>query len=456
MLLPEMYVRDPLQVLPRYLENTWKSVSYRKVFGPNLDMIRDFVDTEFPILGEKPNPEREEVQEWLDTELYRKRFPSMTTFGDAQAKEDLSRKLSTYHVWTKLFSSVLSPPRNIAAGFNMAVPLAGGRNTMKGIVKALQQGRTGFKDARVAGAISERVMRDAYETSKGEENTFWGNIKEAKWHPFMVTERFVRAFAFHAGQYRAESLFRQAMEGEKRALRELDHELGSARLAKDLAAGVLSASSRDLYGLVMSDDVAGNTSPMRLPKWMNTPEGRVLFQFRRIAFDQTRVLKDKVWMPATRGEFGPFLRWAAAVGLSSYAIAALASMMVGGDDKKEKEPNGPGAQAWAFIQYMNTCNALGMVGDMAGGLNSGDDWGNTPLVGTMVGPTLSSVLHAAKDLAYDAPMKNDAARELKQIAKREIPLLSKLSKWEWSSPAFGWLRTGKDKAGKYPVETWEN
>lgn len=455
MLLPEMYIRDPLQVLPRYLENTWKSVSYRKVFGPNLDMVRDFVDTEFPMRGEKPSPEREEVQDWLDTELYRNRFPSMTTFGDAQQKEDLARRLSTYHVWTKLFSSVLSPPRNIAAGFNMAVPLAGGRNTMRGIIKALQQGRTGFKDARVAGAISERVMRDAYETSKGTKGTFWDKVKDAKWHPFMVTERFVRAFAFHAGQYRVESLFRQAMKGDSKAIRELQHELGAERLAKDMAASQLSPASRDLYGLAMSDDVAGSTSPLRMPRWMNTPEGRVIFQFRRIAYDQTRVLKDKVWLPTTRGEFGPFLRWAAAVGLSSYVIASLTAMIKGDDDKQDKE-KGPGAQAWAFMQYLNTANALGMVGDMASGINSGDDWGNTPLVGTMVGPTLSSVLHAAKDLAWDAPHKDGAGPEFKQIAKREIPLLSKLSKWEWSSPAFGWLRTGKEKGADRPVEMWNN
>jgi hypothetical protein len=451
MLLAEMYIRDPLQVLPRYLESTWKAVSYRKAFGPNLDMIRDFLDTAFPLVGDKASPEREQAEEFIDTELYRSRFPTM--LGDQEKNEALARKLNSYHVWTKLFTSVLSPARNLAFGLNMAIPLAGGRNTMKGILQALGQGRTGYKNARVAGAITERVIRDAYETSKGTKGTFFDKFKEANWHPFMVTEKFIRAFAFHAGQYRAESQFRAALAGDKRALAELQHELGGDRLAKDLAAGALSSASKDLYGLAIAEDIAGSTRPMRLPRWMNTPEGTVIGQFRRIAFDQTRVLKDRVFLPATRGQFGPLVRWGAAVGVSAYVIAALASMLNGDDDKKKKEKDGAGQMAWAFIEYVNNVNALGLWGDMAGGLNSGDDWGNTPLVGTMVGPTLSSVLHAAKDIFYDAPQKGDAAPELKQILKREIPFLSKLAKWD--VPGFQWLKSDKAKSTPAKVEMWK-
>jgi hypothetical protein len=156
--------------------------------------------------------------------------------GDEEGKEGLARKLTAYHVYTKLFTSVLSPARNVAFGLNMAIPLAGGRNTLKGIMTALAEGPTGYKHARMAGAIMDRVIRDAYETSKGTQGTAWDKISGAveKWHPFMVTERFLRVFAFHAGQYRAESLFRSALAGDKRAIRDLQHELGAERFDKAL------------------------------------------------------------------------------------------------------------------------------------------------------------------------------------------------------------------------------
>jgi len=441
MLLPEMYIRDPADVLPRYLETTWKAVSYRKMFGPNLDMIRDFLDTEFPILGEKPSPEREEAEDFLDTELYRNKFSSRIV-ADTKRAQEVAGTMTGYQVWTKLFTSVLAPARNIAFGTNMSIPIAGGRNTLKGMIEVLRKGRNGFKNARVAGAISERVIRDAFESSKGNDKTAFSRFKEnvSYWHPQSVTERFIRAFSFHAGQYRGESLFRDAMTGNKRAIHDLTEALGENRLAEDMAAGRFSNAARDLFGLSMSEDIAGSTRPLRLPRWMNTPEGAVLFQFRRIAFDQTRVLKDKVLIPATRGEFGPLLKWGAAVGVSSYIMATLASMLYG-DDKKKKKPSGAGQEAWAFVEYLNNVNALGLYGDVSLGLNSGDDYGDAPLVGTMLGPTLSSVLHAAKDILWDAPHKNDAGEELKQIAKREIPFLGKLAKW--GVPGFEELNAAK-------------
>lgn len=455
----DMYIRDPLVVLPKYLERTHKTIAYRHIFGPNLEMINDFLDTEFPLMGDKPSIERERVKEFIDVELYHGRFAPQW-MDDSDKANKIAGIVGTYNTWTKLFTSVLSPVRNIAFGTNMAIPLAGGRNTIKGIMDVLLKGTNGFKNARIAGAITDRAMRDMYAVSKGEKNTVWEKVKGADWHPFMITERFIRAFAFHAGQYRCENLFRKALKGDKRALKELTDELGGKRMGAELMDKKLSQASKDLYGLSMADNIGGSTRPMNLPRWMNTPEGTILGQFRRVAYDQTRVLKNKVFAPARRGDFGPLMRWGATVGVSLYVLAQLKSMVYGSpeDDDKKKERTA-GQQAWDFMQYTNGVNAFGLWGDIANGINSGNDWGDAPLLGTIAGPTLSSVLHIVKDIYLDAPNDKKArglGPELKQIARREIPLLGHLAKWD--VPGFDLLQSEREsKKNRYQIiKSWGN
>lgn len=432
-LSPDMYIQDPAVVLPDYLDRTWKNIAYRKVFGPQLGAIRDFLDTNWPILDGEASPEREQVEEFFDVELYGHRFPSRVGIKDQELAQKAARVATSFQLWTKLFSSVLSPARNVLAAMPVSLPLAGGRDTLKGMLRAMGS----HEEARMAGAISERVIRDTYEAAKGNERTFFAKVTAANWHPFSVTERYVRAFAFHAGRYRAERLFRALREGgERGALRkalggaeepaaELTRVLGRERLAKDLEAGQLSEASLELFGAAMAEDVGGSTRPLRLPRWANTPEGTVIGQFRRIAYDQTRTLWHRVYQPARRGQVGPLLRWAAGAGMTAYAAEMLGSMMFGdgGEDKEKKDPS-LGQRAWAFLDFVNGVHALGLWGDMAQVVKHRG-------VPDLFGPTLSGIYKAAVDLGAESQQGQDASlgEAGTRILKREVPLLRRLGNW---------------------------
>lgn len=429
----DMYVSDPSVVLPDYLDRTWKNIAYRKTFGPGLEAIRGFLDTNWPIFDGENTPEREAVEEFFDVELYGHRFPSQVGIKDQEAAQKLARGVTTYQLWTKLFSSVASPARNVMGAVPVSLPLIGGRDTLKGMLRALGS----HEAARIAGAISERVIRDTYEAAKGNERSFFAKFTAANWTPFSWTERYVRAFAYHGGRYRAERLFQAVLEGgEPGFLRktlggapepaaELQGVLGAERLRKDLVAGKLSEASLELFGAAMAEDVGGSTRPLRQPRWANTPEGTVIAQFRRIAFDQTRTLWHRIFQPARRGQVGPLLRWAAGVGMAGYAAELLASMMFG-DDGEDKETKNPtlGQQAWAMLDFVNGVHGLGLWGDMA-------DVVKYRGVSDLFGPTLSGAYKAATDLGTETLQgeKGSYGDAAKRIIRREVPTLNRLGKW---------------------------
>lgn len=451
----DMYVRDPAVVLPDYLERTWKNIAYRKTFGPQLQVLRDFLDTHYPIVEGESSAERQQVEDFFDVELYGHRFNSILGIKDQEFANKAARAATTFQLWTKLFSSILSPARNVLGAIPVSLPLAGGRDTFKGMLEALSEAPGGFLQARLAGAVSERVLRDTFETAKGNERTFFAKLKAANWHPFTVTERYVRAFAFHAGRYRAERLFRMALAGDSRSkarkalsaaedpLRELETVLGAERLRKDLEAGALSEASKELFGASMAEDVGGSTRPLRLPRWANTPEGTVLAQFRRVAYDQTRTLYHRVYRPATRGQVGPLLRWATGVGVSSGVVALLASMMAGEDEKKEKDGKTPGQMAWAMLDYVNNVHGLGLWGDLAQTVEHRG-------VSDLAGPTLSGAYKAVVDLASESRQDEGSLLDAgKRIVRRELPLLNKLGKWE--IPPFDALQADAKKRHEIPM-----
>lgn len=430
-LLPEMYVRDPRAVLPRYLENTWKNITYRRVFGTDNQLIEDWLDTNWPRFGEDKSKAREEVEEFIDTELYAHRFTSLLS-GNQQKALHVSRVVQGYNAWTKLFTSPLAIPRNLLYAANMSA-VAGPVASLQAVAKVLGETVKGqpFKLAHVAGAISERVMRDGYGVAQGQHPTsMFGralkSVGAANWHPFTWTEKTVRAFGFHAGRYRAENLFRAGMKGDKAALKELQDVIGAPRLGADLAAGALSKPAGDMFGLAMAEDIGGSTRPFKLTRWMNTPEGMVLWQFRRMAYAQTVTLKDKIFIPATQGNIGPLIQWGLMVGASSWVIALLAQALAGGQDDKKKKVT----DAWKFFEFMNNVNALGLYGDLAGGFDSGNDWSESPLLGTLAGPTVSGPLHVGKDVIDVLKKGEGVGKQIRQTVKREIPLLNRLSKWE--------------------------
>lgn len=458
-LLDKMYRQDPVYVMSRYVPGAWRTIAQKQFFGDNNARINEFLDVNFPAFRGTESEGRKEVKSWFYAELNDGRFgPAAKNPMTGQGmKWETARKITAAQYWTKLGTSPISPIRNMAYAFNMAVPLAGIRSTFQAIAKALSEAMPGadYTRARIAGAVSDRLILDAYDLARGGENNAWVYMKDKlryKWHPFTMTEKFNRVFGFYAGIYQGRRLFNQILsrttqEGRDAAAARLTEVIGAERLAESLQKGALTPEAEDLFGVGMTEAINGTTRPLDLPKWANTPEGTIVGQFRRLAFRQTVVWRDEILVPARHGNFAPLIRWAAAAGLTTPVIAALAAgipFAIGaltGDDPEERDTKEL-TPAEEVLGFANTMNMLGLYGDIAGGLNSGDDFGDAPLYGTLMGPTAGSAAHLAKDVLYDFGVKNESAgRQMNQILRREIPFINVLTK----SGVFG-------EGGMFPQE----
>lgn|GEM_PF-3796947 len=413
-LLDEMYHRDPFDVVPRYLESAWRYVTYRNVFGPGNEAINHFLDTNFPVFGTEPNPDREQAKDFLNTELYNRRFTSM--FGEKAHKSmvDVARKVNQYQSWTKLLISDMSPSRNVFFAANMAAPLIGFRAMAAGTIRTLGETVKGqpFKKARIAGVITERIMRDMDESYRSARG-FFGKAVEGGWTPFMVSEKFVRAFSYHGARFHGERRFREAMKGNQEALVALHRVLGNKEMARCMAAGKLTDGAADLLALDMSDEIIGNTRPLKTPYWASTPEGSMLGQFRRVAYVQTVTLFRTVYAPALKGNFGPLLRWGAMCGVSYFTLQYIMSAMRGDDEQKK--------QAGGVMEFINSVNAIGLYGDMAEAVERG---GTAGLLKWAAGPTANTAGNVGQ-FGAKVLQGEDVGEEMKKLIRREAPALKR-------------------------------
>lgn len=445
-LLDKMYRQDPVYVMSRYIPGAWRTIAQKQFFGENNAAINTFLDTNFPAFRGSESEGRKEVKSWFYAELNDGRFgaAAKNPVTGKGLQWDTARNITAYQYWTKIGTSPISPIRNVAYAFNMAMPLTGIRSTFAGIAKALREAVPGsdYTRARIAGAVSDRLILDAYDLARGGESNAWVYMKDKlryKWHPFTMTEKFNRVFGFYAGIEQGKRLLGQVVHGKTPAARDaaaarLAEVIGPERLADSLRGGRLTRDAEDLFGVGMTEAINGTTRPFDLPKWANTPEGTVVGQFHRLAFRQTVVWRDEILAPMKKGNYAPFLRWATAAGMTTPVIALLAAGMplalasLFGSDPEEKEPKEK-TPAEEAMQFANTMNMLGLYGDVASGLNSGDDFGDAPLFGTLAGPTLGSVTHLAKDILYDFGVKNESAgKQMNQILRRELPLVNVLTK----------------------------
>ena len=410
-LLDEMYHRDPNEVVPRYLESAWRTILYRQIFGPGMEAVNQFLDTNFPFVGLEKNQDREQAEEFLTTELYGRQFKTRTGLSQETASR-VARRLNAYQTWTKLFIAPFSSAKNIAFALNAAAPLVGNRAILMGILKELGETAKGspFKKARTAGVISERVMQDIYGAMGEKANGIIGKLASGAFTPFMVSEKIVRAFAYHAARHYGERMFAKAAEGDREAIQALWRVLGEDRFKRDLMAGKMSDASADLMALEVSDSIIGNTRSLKLPYWASTPEGSVLAQFRRVAYVQTVTLYEKVLKPATRGQVGPLLRWGAMCGVSYVALQYMMSMLMGDDEDQKR--------AFSIAEFIGNTNALGLYGDLAEAVERGK------LLEWMAGPTAGTAKNVGQ-AGMHVLGGEDVGDEIKSLVRKEAPALKR-------------------------------
>lgn len=86
-------------------------------------------------------------------------------------------------------------------------------------------------------------------------------------------------------------------------------------------------------GLRFSNMVNFTTTPLHMPHLLQSPHAAIFRKFKSFAFNQGRFVKDRVIKPALRGNFGPLVMYAGAVGAPIGMGADELLRTIKGDDK---------------------------------------------------------------------------------------------------------------------------
>lgn len=431
-----MYVEDVDAVMESYIHGTMQAITYREKFGEGLSVINNALQSEFGKVNEKTKAsgevvtrktgeltqEGERFKEYVEAELYNRSLVLKWGADPKAFSAKAAAGFTRYQFWSKLMTSVLSPVRNTITAGVMSTSIHGVSASGMGLLRTfggLVKGEP-FRNAHLAGAITDQTMKDATGADLFEKARFEKALETI--HPFTISEKFVRSFAYNAGITVSKRLFKKALKGNTSAAITLNYYVGEKRITRDIAAGELSEESMELMAAQAASEVAGHARVMNLSPFLSTAEGKLVGQYRRIALHQTVVFKDKIWGPATRGNIAPLLRWGAAVGIAAPAMMALSAMVYG--ERDEEEMSTPGGKAYGLLSYINQVNSLGLFGDLAASFENGTGFGETPVVGTFVGPTISSIINAAADISSIVTEGREPGEVLSELVKKEFPGVS--------------------------------
>jgi hypothetical protein len=419
-----MYIRDPEQVMEHYIHQGWQSITYREKFGEGMEQINNALFAEFAAPDGGLTVDGERFREYIDAELYNKSL-HIKWWGAPLAAKSVS-KFTRYQAWSKLYLNLISPPKNFLTAWAMSNAIHGVIPTSLGVLRTLGAFATGspYRNAHLAGAITDRTIKDVSGMDVAKMSKLEKGAVELM--PFTWSEKFVRTFGYNGGLICAGNQFRKAKRGNQKAIKLLTYYLGEERLMKDLAAGKLSSASSEMMAVQASNEMAGSVRVMNLSPYLSTNEGRLTGQFRRTAFHQQVVVKDKILLPAMRGNPLPLFKLCASLGIAVPSMIALYAAVYG--EKDEKEMSTPGHYARQTLEYVNMVNSLALYGDVAASIEHGTGWGEVPVVGTFAGPTVSTVLNTMTDVVKGTEEQSFEEEEVPLWLRRELPILRQFGK----------------------------
>jgi len=358
------YEKDPLKVMSRYVYSVRKRLEVARKYGGD---YRGVEDVYRQIATEGGNPK-----------VAKNIFDA---FNDRLPRDyaDLVRAASTYNVLTML---------SMTAGFvqpsqliNTAA-IAGYGNLIRAL--GAIQSKTEREWVISTGAHINEVIQDMLGVTGSDLSNWWvkyGTLLE----PLDKANRMVAAVA---GRMHAEQT---AEKFAKKQTPRLAEQLTRLMLdpAEVLAqGGKLTEEQLKKAGLRVSLDTQFATSVLDLPELRNSSVGRVVYQFKTFALQQTNFVMKDIIAPMKAGNFGPVTRYAAGMGPISYPMATLIRGVKG-----RPAPNDP---ALKKIEDLAMVGSFGVYYDTWMALAAGPD----RFLSLLIGPTATE---ATRFLASDIP-----------------------------------------------------
>mgnify|MGYP001600830670 CR=1 FL=1 len=352
------YDPDPIRVLPKYVAGATKRLEEITSFGVKGEELNKLIGRIRRVQGPEAGFEVADlVKVMTDTVKALPKVEKAAAFVRILSVPKLAFS-QIVNIGQSVNSLLASDIPSFAKGFSLAFKEAGVQNALK------------------SGSTLESVINEI--TTRAGESDF--SRKFLKYTGFSATEKFNRTVSANVGMNWAAKNFSKilANPADKVAIGRLE-ELG-VNVSKALQAGKLTEDELLKAAQIFTERTQFRARPIDLPRFASSAYGKIFFQFKSFAYNQTKFLKDEFKRELQSGNYGRAVR--------DIAIIATIFPMTGevlGDIKSlatgTKRPTG------AFDRYFDDLANVGGGGIAYDLFQSAS---NNKLSSTLLGPSISS------------------------------------------------------------------
>jgi hypothetical protein len=425
-------VDDPIEAIGLYRDQVHRRLAYGSRFGFSGELKDGLIRQ---AMAEGANPGL--VNTVADTLLAHKYYPAAT--------RRLLRNVTDLQTFSKLALAVIP---NMSQTIN-TVLFNGYRNTARGMIQAVSPGlqRQQFAKATGIAHASYDMMRHLFQESALAGTRVDRFFERAarftlRRTGFEAVENFNRFVGGTAGAYTIRRDLSRAIAGRlrgnnldqaRRRMRSLGLNLDelTARTRREAAHRGIRPEEMPLNEVFRPERVARNGDILemgefdraifnaakqtqftpdatRLPPWWQTPQGRVVFQFKRFALSQGRFLRDQVLAEASRGNMKPLASFLAIYPIAGEAVGS-ARYAVRGKDR-------PDDHVYRFMTNLGYVGGFGLAWDTLAAAK----WGR--LGSTLAGPAVGDIMQVAETIAQGQPIGRFFTRQPIAQAARAVAL----------------------------------
>ncbi len=384
--IPEKYLEwNPDKVIPEYGSRAYSDIAYSRQFGAKGELSNQLID--------------KIRQDGGDYQYAQSRLKEITQGWDApEARKIMSDTALSVQTVAKL---PLAQVANLAQG---PINSTAYKGTFRDIIKDVRSaGSKAGREFAVKSGVIDQSLSDIAAltdtTGKSIPSKFARDF--LKKTGFTTTERNNRVFAANAGKNLMEREFGNLQQNPNNSLARRHLERLGIDADKALKRGYLTEEEILEGAYEFTKQTQFTANPEDRPFWANSPEGKVVYQFKSFAVGANHFIIEAILKEAKQGNVGPLMVALTLPVIPGAFISSTKNALRGTEDKK-------GIQR--ALEVYSSGIGLGIFYDMMVSAS----YGSGSVFSSMAGPTLSDVGKTWADVIQLKP---------KNIVKTALPYI---------------------------------
>ncbi len=399
------YDPDPIRVLPKYVAGATKRLEEIASFGVKGEELNKLIGRIRRVQGPEAGFEVADlVKAMTDTVKALPKVEKAAAFVRVLSVPKLAFS-QIVNIGQSVNSLLASDIPSFARGFSAAFKEAGVQNALK------------------SGSTLESVINEI--TTRAGESNF--SAKFLRYTGFSATEKFNRTVSANVGMNWAAKNFTKLLANptDKIAIGRLE-ELG-INVSKALQAGKLTEDELLKAAQIFTERTQFRARPIDLPRFASSAYGKIFFQFKSFAFNQTKFLKDEFKRELQSGNYGRAVRdiiiIATIFPMTGEVLGDIKSLVTG-----SKRPTG------ALERYFDDLANVGGVGIAYDLFQSA---ANNKLASMLLGPTISSGIDITQ-LAIQAAKTGKLTDSQKKTIINQLGITRPIGNYVYSKDTKGY------------------